>query len=361
MNITSYNITDVGYHYIGLRVVAAMPDASRESQFAAVSKNVAKYSVERALRLLLPEPRSDFTSVGEKVLQELKHLNLARPVRGEGYQLTEFGTLALETLNAKNFPSLRRLMTKAHLETYDNLRDVVLHYIRRGPLMYPIVETARGRDRSYLTALLRPTFGERSEEILESLASEIGAASPKKVEDAMRAAILSHRLPDTKLSVPLFRAMGDRLVSLRLVNVMRMQLSGCEFEKSYSPCVENSPRNWHRELLVTPEEVPPVRLYLSEPDMTDSVMQQKLLDAVNQSFTALCDAAGYYDLPDVRDFVCDKLMIPEAAFDEGINELLDRRPSPLTVGLQYEHISGRRKPLVRTRESTQIYNLIRRP
>jgi hypothetical protein len=97
------------------------------------------------------------------------------------------------------------------------------------------------------------------------------------------------------------------------------------------------------------------------PDMSGPYMQEQLLSAVNKSFSALSDAAGYYDLPDVRDFVCDRLMIPEAAFDDGVNELLDRRPSPLTVGLQYEHISGRRKPLVRTRQSsTQIYNLIRR-
>ena len=53
-------------------------------------------------------------------------------------------------------------------------------------------------------------------------------------------------------------------------------------------------------------------------------------------------------------------MIPEAAFDEGVNELLDVQPSPVTVGLTYEGISGRRKPLVRARQSIQIFNLIRR-
>ena len=111
---------------------------------------------------------------------------------------------------------------------------------------------------------------------------------------------------------------------------------------------------------MTPEGSLPIQLYLSEPDMTDVAMQEQLLTAVNESFTKLTDAAGYYDLPDVRDFVCDRLMIPEAAFDDGVNELLDKRLSPLTVGLQYEHISGRRKPLVRSRDSTQIYNLIRR-
>jgi len=93
MNITSYNISDVGYHYIGLRVIAAMPDDTRENQFTAVSKNVAKYSLEKALRLMLPEPRGDFSAVGEKILQELNHLKLARPTRwpAPGSADTELG------------------------------------------------------------------------------------------------------------------------------------------------------------------------------------------------------------------------------------------------------------------------------
>ena len=89
-------------------------------------------------------------------------------------------------------------------------------------------------------------------------------------------------------------------------------------------------------------------------------MREVLLSAIEESFAKLIAQAGYYDLPQVRDFVCEKLMIPEAAFDEGVNELLDVQPSPLTVGLTYEGISGRRKPLVRTRQSIQIFNLIRR-
>jgi hypothetical protein len=58
--------------------------------------------------------------------------------------------------------------------------------------------------------------------------------------------------------------------------------------------------------------------------------------------------------------VCDKLLIPEAAFDEGIIALMEKPESPVTLGLTYDRITGRRKPLVRVGESAQIYNLIRR-
>jgi hypothetical protein len=77
MNISSFNITDVGYHYIGLRVVAAMPEASREEQNAMISRSVLKFARERALRLMLPEPKGTYDTVGEKVCQELAHFEFA--------------------------------------------------------------------------------------------------------------------------------------------------------------------------------------------------------------------------------------------------------------------------------------------
>ncbi|HZZ79623.1 MAG TPA: hypothetical protein VFE62_13970 [Gemmataceae bacterium] len=55
MNITSFNITDVGYHYIGIRVLAAMPTAARDEQNRAIARNVLKYARDKALRLMLPE------------------------------------------------------------------------------------------------------------------------------------------------------------------------------------------------------------------------------------------------------------------------------------------------------------------
>ena len=361
MNITSYNVTDVGYHYIGLRVLAASPNAPREEQDAAVSKNVAKYANDKALRLLLPEPRSSFTAVGDKVLQELAHLQLAKLARGKGYVLTSLGAEALEALNGRRYDSLRRLMGKAHLETYDNLREVVFRHVHSGPIFSPIVEAARATEQGYLIRLLRPTFGEGAREVLQSLSAELVDGSPKKVEDSLRSAILFHLFPNTKLSVPLFRAMNDRLVSLRLLNVTRDKVEGCEWAKSYTPCVAGEPvKPWHHALEIQTGHHGLQLIYLSEPLMTDPAMQRQLLQAMEIGYATLPAAAGYYDLPELRDFVCEKLLIPEGAFDDGINALLDQQPPSLTVGLQYERISGRRKPLVRSRETTQIYNLIRR-
>ena len=94
--------------------------------------------------------------------------------------------------------------------------------------------------------------------------------------------------------------------------------------------------------------------------MDDTETINHILETIYKIFEGLTPTAGYYGLPEVRDRVCEHLKIPEGAFDEGLNHLLDKVPSPLTVGLQYEGITARRKPLVRNRNYTQIYNLIRR-
>ena len=103
MNITSFTITDVGYHYIGLRVLAALATDQREQQIATVSRNVLKYARDNALRLQLPEPRVNFETIGKKVCQELVHFEFAQLVRGGGYQLTAEGNRVLDLLNSKQY------------------------------------------------------------------------------------------------------------------------------------------------------------------------------------------------------------------------------------------------------------------
>jgi hypothetical protein len=94
--------------------------------------------------------------------------------------------------------------------------------------------------------------------------------------------------------------------------------------------------------------------------MSDENTRKNFLAAVHKAFAKLTPTAGYFDLPEVRDTVSEYLRIPEAAFDEGLNRVLDLSPCPLTVGLTYEGTTGRRKPLVRDRGSTQIFNLVRK-
>lgn len=320
-----------------------------------------KYMRDRALRLMLPEPKGTYETVGEKICQELVHFDFAEPRKHGGYSLTSAGEAILRMLNDGSYPEVRRRMALIHLETYSNLRAVVHSHIMRGDFKNPSVDSGRSIDLGYLTELLRPTFGTEAEAEASEILGTLHERSPKKIEDSLRERVLKRLIPEYSIGVPLFRAMTDRLISLRLINAMRVSIETAEFYRTYSPCMEEPPlRKWHREIEAHLETGARYNVYLSEPDFNDRETTDELLHALEAAYVALPEQAGYFDLPDVRDFVCSKLQIPEAAFDEGIVALLLWPKPPVTLGLTYDRISGRRKPLVRMTDATQIYNLIRR-
>jgi hypothetical protein len=361
VNISSFNVTDVGYHYIGLRVLAAMPEASREEQNATISRSVLNYVRDKALRLMLPEPKGTYDTIGEKVCQELAHFEFAEAKKGRGYELTTVGMETLRLLNEKNYVEVRRRMAIVHLKTYANLQAVVHRHIALKEILSPAVETTKVIDAGYVATLLRPTFGTAAESESEEFLVQFKERSPKKIEDALRERVLRKLIPQHSVGVPLFRAMTDRLISLRLLNAMRFSWQKAEFYRTYSPCVEGPPaRKWHHRVTINLSAGGTYTIYLSEPDFDDEETIQTFLASLDEAYSALPEQAGYFDLPEVRDFVCDKLLMPEAAFDEGVLTLMEKPKPPVTLGLTYERITSRRKPLVRVGESAQIYNLIRR-
>lgn len=362
MNISSFNITDVGYHYIGLRVLSAMPDSTREEQNATISRNVLKYARDKALRLMLPEPKSSYETIGEKVCQELAHFEFASPRKGRGYEVTPAGQEVLRSLGMKRYADARRSMTIVHLRTYANLQAVVHSHIARMGIWSPSVEAGRPITPDYVTNALKPSLGDDAAAAAEQLLEELGGTvSPKQLEDRLRERVLRAVIQGHSIGVPLFRAMSDRLVSLRLLNGIRKATEGVEFYKTYSPCRETAPlQSWHHPISTLLSYGGSYTIYLSEPDFRTGEMVDVFLGAIDQALSTLPEQAGYSDLPDVRDLVCEMISIPEAAFDEGVLVLLEQPKPPITLGLTYDRISGRRKPLVRPGDSAQIYNLIRR-
>lgn len=324
MKISSYNVTDVSYHYIGLRVLAGLPTtARREEQINTISRSVSKYVNDRALRLMLPEPQGTFETVGEKICQELVHFKFARSIKG-GYKLTDAGKNALKLLNEREYVELRKFMVQVHLQTYDNLRAVLQRYLEIGYICLPVVEARQLATENYVQCLLEPTFNGEASVIAAETLNNLKVKSPSKIKNALWEKVLRKIFPDMRVSVPLFHALVVRLVSLRLLNVMKTRINGCNFAKSYSPCVRQSPpQSWYVPLDIYLSSGEPFLFYFCEPDMTDKKTQGKFLEAIDEAFSKLSPQAGYYDLPEVRYFVCDRLKIPEAAFDEGINHLLD--------------------------------------
>ena len=232
MKISSYNIADVGYHYIGLRVLANLA-TNREEQMQAMARGVLKYASDRALRLMLPEPKGVFSTVGEKICQELVHFQFARVDKGM-YELTESGKKTLGLLNDRRFAELRRAMIYAHLATYDNLRAVLQRHIEIGSVWRCTIEVEQFDKPSYIERLLKPTFVEKSTEKAAQI-NALGQLTAKQTEDAINESVIKELFTEYIYSVTLFRALCDRLVSLRLLNIMRTTVDECDFAKSYSP------------------------------------------------------------------------------------------------------------------------------
>ena len=365
MNISSYNITDVTYHYIGLRVLDGMPSTSeRAEQIEAVASNVLKFVRDRNQRLMVAAPGTTYRGTAKKICTELEQFHFVKSkgkFLGGRYDLTESGRHILHVMSEQNAVELRRLMARTHLQTYDNLRSVVQHHIVAGPVWRPIeVKTEHIGQAGYLETLLTPTFGSDAASVAASVRAEHGEQTPSKIRDVLHDKVIENFLPNQRMGVANFRGMCARLATLRLLNLRRATFKGCEFYKTYSPCAAKTvPHDWYTPLEVPLSNGEMYRILFCEPDMAESSNQNILLDAIDKSMVALTPVAGYHDIPDLRDTVCENLLIPEAAFDEGLNRLLDRTPSPLSVGFHYDGITANRKPLVR-RQTNQLHNLIRR-
>jgi hypothetical protein len=343
VNITSYNITDVTYHYVGLRVVQASSGESRDRLAEVISTAVQKLVMDRALRLMLPAPRGTFSSVGEKVLNELKHFGLTDTDR-KRVVLSQKGSELFNLLQANRFSEVRRSFVKFHLESYDNVRQVV-EYLASGETVFRPIKD--GLDLTRLRAVTKAFIPWQSD---YRLPDEV---TSQEAEDSITASILEHCFPNAKLTVPIFRSMCDRLTSMRLVNQPRASRDGFQAFAIYGTCSNAKQNEWQVQLPSWSSD-----LFLSEFALDKPGARNALSGALEEAFGELSPEGGFFDLPDVRDKVCLHLRIPEAAFDDALLQMLDSSDPGLSLGLRYERITARRKPLIR-QPGNQLFNLIR--
>ena len=150
--------------------------------------------------------------------------------------------------------------------------------------MSPAVETAKTIDTPYLAALLRPIFGTAAEAEAETFLERMKERSPKQIEDALRERVLEKLITQHSIGVPLFRAMTDRLVSLRLLNATRSSCDRAEFHRTYSPCAEGPPtRKWHNRQTTSLSSGGNYTIYLSEPDFADDETRQALRASLDEA------------------------------------------------------------------------------
>jgi len=360
MKITSYNITDVGYHHIGIRVLGTEnTNIPKQEQCDIIARSILKYARDKALRLLLPEPRGTFESIGEKVCYELVHFKIADSQKNS-FALTDYGNYIFSLISNKKFSDLRKEMVCVHLKTYENLLSVLQSHWQQGSIIFPIVDTENSKDQAYLGKLINLTFATESSRFRNEILENILNKSAKFIEDYIREQILKMTLIDKSIRLPLYRSLLDRLNSLRLVNNKKQLDNELDSYESYSVISQVKNKFFPNQTIKFEDEYKkPYELYYPEPDYDNDSTFITLLNAILESFELLNNQAGYFSIPQVRDLVCQKLLISEGSFDEGLNKILDKKQTELTVALSYEGISGKRKPLYRSRLK-QIYNLIKR-
>ena len=158
-------------------------------------------------------------------------------------------------------------MACVHLETYDNLRAVTLKHLDQVHLAAHSRNVQAGTKRIPREVAGAILWGKGG--------FPCGCHSGKpprgwhekggeKIEDALQSRVIAQALPGVRVTVPLFRSIADRSVSLRLLNIARdaTTIKGCDFLKSYSPCVENAPpHSWYTPLSVNPSATPPFMIY----------------------------------------------------------------------------------------------------
>jgi len=109
-------------------------------------------------------------------------------------------------------------MVCVHLETYDNLRYIVQRHLEEPAIWRPIVEAHRLQEPGYFSRLLYPNLGESASHIIEGVEEELSGKTPSQAEDQINDLLLRELLPEYSTSVSLFRALAERLGSLRLLN-----------------------------------------------------------------------------------------------------------------------------------------------
>jgi hypothetical protein len=267
VKISSYNINDVGYHYIGLRVIANLKQASRADQISAISRNIYKYVCDKALRLMLPEPRGSYETIGEKVCQELVHMRFSKAEPSGAYALTDTGTQAVQLLNSREFKSLRRIMVAAQLGTYDNLRGVLQKHIQLGALWRPIIQANTPITDDSLRIVATPVLGDAAWNFANEIIDTLSGLSAKRVEDAILGSFLRFYFGEDSIGIPLFRALCDRLASLRVLNIMRASYDGRDFLKTYSTALaSNGDRCWYIQVSTTTRDGDFYSIFMAEPD-----------------------------------------------------------------------------------------------
>jgi hypothetical protein len=382
-NISSFNIKDVALYYQGLAALAAspMPNAAAAEE---IRRRAATYVERRRAMFSLPSPRGQFDNLGEKILFDLRQMDLATVADAE-VKLTAAGRTTVDSLRKGEGRRARLAILGRLVETYDNAASLcatVTPPMGR-PLFVPIPRATteeiddEGEPRivqanleSVCTEwsewcrenqrpdLMPPDLQKRTEALLEVSKDKRGFA--EKARSALSQLVVAFATKGRIAKTPIYNTIRDRLSTAGGLNNIIRPVPGkpLSVEVVFS-CMHIGRPSVHAEewqpLGARLMMVGDVWIHEAEPARLASSVLAALLEARH----VLVERAGYYRIYELRDRVCEAIGLSQGMFDSVFVHIYRTQPGLMTLGVDYEKITAKRLPIeIRDGALSNLFNLV---
>lgn len=383
-NITNYNVSDFTLYYQGL---VALTDSSLPTAVAAeeIRKRAVTYIERRRAMFSLPPPRGQLDTLGEKILFDLRQMDLAT-LADTTVRLTPQGLAIVADLRQGGGRRARLAILGRFLETYENAASfcATLTPPNGKPLIVPIpratteqTDDDEGEPRlvpanleSVCTAwadwcsenhrpdLMPADLQTRAEALIAASKDKRGFA--EKARNALLQLVVRSATKGRIAKPPIYRTIRDRLSSAGAINSVTRMVPGkpLSIEVVFS-CMHIGQPAAHLEewqsLKVDSLLAESIWIHEAEP----SAQESRVLVSLKKARKALVERAGYYRIYELRDWVCESLALSQGMFDSVFLHLYRSRPGLMTLGVDYEKITAKRLPIeLRDGASSNLYNLV---
>lgn len=383
-NISHFNVSDVAVYYQALVALASAPMATAVAT-EEVRRRAVTYLERRRAMFSLPPPRGQLETLGEKVLGDLKQMDLAS-VEANKVRLTSAGLGIVESLRAGEGRRARLAILGRLVETYDNAAYLCAALAPpRGQRLYipiPRATTAEVDDEDGETRLVpsnlesvcaawaewchdenRPDLmpvdlQKRTETLVEASMDKRGFT--EKARNALAQLVLETATKGRIGKAPIFRTVRDRLSTAGGLNSITRPVPGKPlFVEVVFSCMhlgppEKHPQEWQRlgaKLMLGDD----VWIHETEPEFLES----SLLAALKEARGSLIERAGYYRIYELRDRVCETLALSQGMFDSAFVHVYRAGSGLMTLGVDYEKITAKRLPIeIRDGATSNLFNLV---
>lgn len=383
-NITSFNVSDAALYYQAIALIGSTP-MDRTTAEEEVRRRLVTFLERRRAVFSLPPLRGEMTTLGEKVLLELRQMGLVSSV-DDHVSLTAAGQAIAEKLRGGRGRDARLAVAARMIESFDNVGSLCtgLTPPQGRPLYLPlaraiaeeVVDEEEGEARvapDDLTLvceswrewcrvekrpdLLPADFEQRTKELIEASRDKGGFAS--KARNAMAQLVLDAATRGVVARPAVFRTIRDRLSSVGAINSVIREIVGkpLAVEVVFSCLHLGKPPQNSREWQPIPAKLAGQEVWIHESE--PEVLADVVLASMRAAMKTLTERAGYYRIYEVRDRVCESLRLSQGMFDSVFTYLYRNRPGLMTLGVDYEKITAKRLPIeVRDGNTSSLFNLV---